>query len=63
MSKLATRIAGSSTIGNRRTDHYQIKAVLRDAREIVVANDIKAAGFVTTLVRLLQRHLKLGDPD
>ena len=38
------------------------KAVLRDAREIVVASDIKDAGFVTTLVRLLQRHLKLGDP-
>jgi hypothetical protein len=57
---VVTRIHGSSSTGRKRYDHHQIKALLRDGREIALASDVRDAGVVVTLQQLIRKHLGLA---
>lgn len=59
--ELVPTISGTSSVGSKRYDHYQIKVVLHDAHQIVLASGIRDSGVVVSLLKLLQRHLRLTD--
>lgn len=54
---LSSSINGTTTIGNRRYDHHEISAVLRDGRVIALASDIHDPGVAQSLRRLFARRL------
>lgn len=57
---VTTRISGHSTVGARRYDHHEIKALLRHGSDITLASNIRDAGIALTLARLLRKHVGLA---
>jgi MFS family permease len=61
VQKLNTRITGTTTIGSRRYDHYEISAMLRDGRSIKLASDIRNANIAEAVLQLFQQRLVIND--